>query len=632
MHKISFSITLCILSFLGAFSQQISYDGNTIPDSLKKKAASVVRLENIEFEITDIDRARLYVHRIITILNENGAKALLFEEGTDKFESLEDAEIKLYSPDGKAIEKYKQRDISSYMIGDGLVPDGKLYYKQMHATVFPVTIEYSYTKRYKGIINYPRYEILTPEEGVENSLYKVRVPKDLDLRYKEKNIHLPPVITEDDKYKTYSWSVQNIAPVKYEEGAVSYESRYPSILLAPNHFKLDDYEGDMTSWESFGKWYANLKQGADILPDDRKKFYADLVRSAKDDREKIRIIYNYLQNNFRYVSIQLGIGGFRPFSAQFTDEKKYGDCKALCNYMQAVLTSINIKSYQALINASYNKEPVDPAFPCNQFNHVILCIPGNNDSIWLECTSRTTGFGELGNFTENRNALVITEKGGQLVATPKSKASDNTFNVYTTVVLKGNGSGTTTSFVNGTGEYKQNLISLMDEKADEQKNKIVSSWNFKDPDSIAFVKTTIPEMSTILIKQDLEKIPELKTESKMFLPSRVYSIWSTKLPKSENRKLDFYFRCPFEKRDTTIFKIPEGYKLEALPAGKSIQNNYTQYTSKYWFDDKTNIVYSTSLIILKQYKISAVDYPSVKKFFDDVLMDNSERIILKKTD
>ncbi|WP_315822799.1 hypothetical protein [Paraflavitalea speifideaquila] len=47
----------------------------------------------------------------------------------------------------------------------------------------------------------------------------------------------------------------------------------------------------------------------------------DLVKDAKDDREKARIIYDYLQKNFRYVSIQLGIGGWRSLSADFTDQK-----------------------------------------------------------------------------------------------------------------------------------------------------------------------------------------------------------------------------------------------------------------------------------------------------------------------
>ena len=70
--------------------------------------------------------------------------------------------------------------------------------------------------------------------------------------------------------------------------------------------------------------------------------------------------------------------------------------------MKAALKAVGIKSYIALINAKYNSEPVDPSFPENGFDHVILCIPQPKDSIWLECTSNTTDFGVLGSFTENR--------------------------------------------------------------------------------------------------------------------------------------------------------------------------------------------------------------------------------------
>src|SRR4030095_3800912 len=139
--------------------------------------------------------------------------------------------------------------------------------------------------------------------------------------------------------------------------------------------------------------------------------FNNLVKDAPSESEKIKRIYEYMQNNFRYVSIQLGIGGYRPFSATFTDQKKYGDCKGLSNYMKAALKSVGIKSHIAIINAQYNAEPVDPDFPANNFNHAILCVPGK-DTIWLECTSSSAEFGKLGTFTENRNALLVTENGG----------------------------------------------------------------------------------------------------------------------------------------------------------------------------------------------------------------------------
>ena len=212
--------------------------------------------------------------------------------------------------------------MSTHAMGEGLVDDGYVTFYNVSTSSYPVTIDLEYELKFKGTLFYPSFEILTPRTGVIRSSFIARVPIGLDLRYKARNSSLAPAIKDDGKIKSYTWTVNNLAPFEFEESAVSYENRYPSILLAPNKFKMDDYEGDMTSWKSFGLWYASLKKGIDVLPEDKRIFFREMVSGAKNDKEKIRIIYEYLQKNFRYVSIQLGIGGFKPFPASFTESKK----------------------------------------------------------------------------------------------------------------------------------------------------------------------------------------------------------------------------------------------------------------------------------------------------------------------
>jgi hypothetical protein len=77
--------------------------------------------------------------------------------------------------------------------------------------------------------------------------------------------------------------------------------------------------------------------------------FIDLVKGFDDPVEKVRTLYNYMQQRTRYVSIQVGIGGWQPFLASVVDEKGYGDCKALAHYMKSILDAVGIRSVYTLV-------------------------------------------------------------------------------------------------------------------------------------------------------------------------------------------------------------------------------------------------------------------------------------------
>lgn len=627
-----FLLLHCLIIICCSIKAQIKkYELGLVADSIKAGASVIKREENIFFEVTDIDRAYLTVHKVLTITGVKGQPALLFNEYSNSFIDLTDAEIKVFDATGKQTAKIKKRDMSTVAIGDGLVEEGKVTFFKVATEKYPISVEFNYEIKFKGTLIYPNYEILTAGEGVENSNFTAKVPTDLDLRYKEKNTLIKPEITVENKYKIYRWSVNNIPPFEYEPGSVSYSSRYPQVILAPNRFKIYNVEGDMTSWKNFGFWESSLIKGLAEIPEERKAFFRNMVKDAKDDKEKIKLVYEYLQKNFRYVSIQLGIGGFKPFPALFTDQKKYGDCKGLSFYTYSILNILGIKSYMALINAEYDKEPVDPGFPCNQFNHAILCVPAQKDTMWLECTSRTNDFGVLGSFTENRNALLITEDGGQLVATPKSKSSENIFAASTIVALKEDGSGIAKIRIEVKGEYKQEFIHyLLEEKKDDQKDFLINKIGLKQPDDFTVSKNDTADKFLAVVECEFEKIPEFTVGSKMFLRKRIYKLFAAPLPKSTGRKFDFYFKCPFEKTDTTLYKLPPGYIADGLPEAKKISCDYGEYSTKYWYNKEENTVYSSAKLLLRNNKIPASKYAEVKSFFDNVENDEAQNIVVKK--
>lgn len=626
--KLTSLLLVSLIVFQGKAQTEI-FSLASVPDAIKSKAAVITHLNDTEVKIESTEKITLKVHRIFTVMNEEGKDELLFNEYSSKNISLDDIEIKVYDARGKQVEKHKKKEMTTVAVGEGLIEDGYTTFYNISTNSYPVTVEVNYEQKLKSTLNVPDFRFIGAEEGVVESNYTVWVPAEMNFRYKNVNTPITPITSQEGSYKVYKWNVKNLAPIDKEEGAVSGRNRYPHVAMAIDNFSYYGIPGDLSSWKSFGAWIRDLYRGLDALPAERQKFFISLVSDAPNETEKIRRIYNYLQQNFRYVSIQLGIGGLKPFSAEFTDQKKYGDCKALSNYMKAALKAVGIKSHVAIINAEYNVEPVDPSFPANYFNHVILCVPGQKDSIWLECTSSTTDFGELGTFTENRNALLITDEGGVLVSTPKSKSSTNTIATSTRVKVFEDLSAETETVFSTKGEFKERFADILKQNRDKQKEILVFYLGFKHPDDFLFEKDSIDDAKTKLLMV-MRNISEFSAGSKLFINPRLYKISQSKLPKSENRKLDFYFPFPFEKYDTTIFKLPAGFKYDVLPESKEFKCEYAAYKTKYWYSETDNSIYAATTLILKQHKIPASAYASVKTFFDDVLLDDTQKMIVKK--
>jgi hypothetical protein len=205
MKKIILGIgTFCLAQ--GILAEEKPYDVALIQPDMKKNAHSIIREERIEFEVKSIARAAYRVHKVVTVLNENGKRQLIFAQDTDKFQSLENASIQYYDAKGNLLKKYKRSDLSKEAIGSGLVPDGQLFYLELPSPHYPLTMVVDYEVKYDGLLNYPDYQVQSPEQAILNSTFKAIVPAELDLRYKAKNTGLIPVTSDDGKLKTYTWT------------------------------------------------------------------------------------------------------------------------------------------------------------------------------------------------------------------------------------------------------------------------------------------------------------------------------------------------------------------------------------------------------------------------------------------
>lgn len=612
-------------------AQDVSrFSAAAIADSLKKDAHSVLRLDEATLEVVSPSKYIFRVHQVITVLNQEGSGHFRHVLHFDKFRTVGDVTIKMYNSLGLLVKKYSKKDFEIEAAYDGisLATDDKLMRLTTPPPGYPCTIEVEYEYRATGYIELPDWYLNTNRTGVEIFRYTVAVPHDLDIRYRSYQLNLEPVVQTTEKKKIYTWEAQNIKPGKISSTGFE-EGQAPRIAIAPNTFEYDGYGGRFSSWAEFGKWNLALYQERNPFNEQRQKEIRNLADGVQNESEKVAVLYNYLQKSMRYVSIQFGIGGFKPFAVKFVDDRKYGDCKALTNYMRYMLEVAGIRSYPALVNAGRQLPPVDPDFPSSMFNHVILCVPLKTDTMWLECTSNSNYPGFLGTFTENKNALLLTENGGVMVRTPSSKPTNNLKTSHTDIFLDEHGGATAVSRLYRTGDALDLFQEIKKETAGDQKEIVYNYLQYKPAEhfDFAFIKDSLAGQ-VYRMHFNYERFYAFKAGNKFFYPAAIGKLF-TKSLKDEARTEDYLFDYPFIQSDTVIFHLPKGYAVDEVPPGKELSHPIASYQKKVLSEPGGPIRIITTLE-LKQRLVPAAQYRQLARFFASIEEQEAHNLILRK--
>ncbi|HEY1164362.1 MAG TPA: DUF3857 and transglutaminase domain-containing protein [Chitinophaga sp.] len=626
---------LCLLMLSGtAFAGDPVYPAFTIPAELKEKAHSVKRWEEKRFRLTAGGEAHLTEHYVITVLDSNGDEEAELTEQYDKLREIRSIRGVLYDAFGKTVKKLKQSDIEDLSSSDGfsLATDDRLKRHSFNYNVYPYTVEYEIEKRYNCTFIFPYWLPQSASDmAVEQSRMVVTVPQNYQLRYQQYNYSGTPQISTEKELRTYTWEAKNMKVPPDEAFSPALWRRTAFIRFSPSDFEMERYKGKLNTWEDYGKFIYTLNQGRDQLPETVKQTVHQLTDGVNSPAEKIRLLYRYLQQNTRYVSVQLGIGGWQTFDAAYVAGKGYGDCKALSNYMYSLLKEAGIPSYCALIFAGQGNTDFDETFSSNQFNHMILCVPQGKDTTWLECTSQYLQPGYLSGFTANRPALLVTEQGGKLVHTPHYKAEQNLQLRRIDAQLTPEGNLQAQISTCSTGEQTDaEQMRFHTQSKEKIMEWIRSSLSLPSYD-VAQYDYKEQEGAVPAIREQLSLTARNYASSsgkRMFLEPNMLAKSRTRITTETARRSDIHLPFAFKDEDTVNITLPAGYTPESIPKGTTLSTRFGTYTATITVKD--NIV---TYIRITQH--NAGDYPAnsigeLEKFYDDIYKADRCRVVLVK--
>jgi hypothetical protein len=630
---------LTLLSLLvtpAAFAGDGSYAVSNISPALLKGANVVKRMEEKRFEVFDADKTVFNYKYALTILNDNGDEHARLVEYYDKMRKVDWIEGNLYDAGGKLLKKLKNKDIQdlSSVSDNNLIDDSRNKLHNFYHKVYPYTVEYEVQISYNNSFHFPGWVTQEGEHlAVEKSSYTFVCPVAYQFRYRALNYKGEPVQTSEKGKKSFTWQVASLPAVHKETSSPRWHELTTMLKIAPTNFEVEGYKGNMTTWKEFGRFIYALNKGKDVLPEEVKQKVHQLIKGTNDEKEKIRILYEFLQQNTRYISIQLGIGGWQPFAADYVARKGYGDCKALSNYMYSLLKEANIRSLYTIIKAGRGEHFIMEDFPSNEFNHAVLCVPLKKDTMWLECTSQTNPAGYMGEFTGNRKALVIDENGGTLVSTPRYGLEENLQVRSIKGKLDEDGSlliKVDTRYHSLQQDGLHGFINaLSKEKVKEylQEGLDLATYdihNFKYTEQ----KNRYPE-----IEEALEiYVSNYATTSgkRLFLTPNILNRSQAKMSIDTARKYDLCFDYAYKDVDSIEIEVVAGYAIESIAQPVSIKTRFGTYSSSVKLDgNKVRYVR-----IREQFagRFPPADYAALSKYYADIFKADRARIVLVKQD
>ncbi|MFL1012032.1 DUF3857 domain-containing protein [Flavisericum labens] len=619
---------------LQGFTQENLYTSLTIPTPLSQEANAVIRLDDLFINLESSNEMLIRRKRIITVLNKAGNKSVDAYVYYDDNVKIKGLEVKVYNKFGANIKKIRKKDFKDVSAVDGgtLYTDSRVKFLEYTPTDYPYTIEFICETQTNNTAFIPPF---TPVSdyfvSVENSSYDIIFPENINVRKKEKNLEGYDV-NKEEMSRELIYQIKNLNSFKPEEYSPSVNDIAPRVLFAAEQFTLEGVAAEVKDWNTFGKWmYHDIIKETHDLPESTIKKVKDLVKNETNDLDKAKRIYQYVQDKVRYISVQVGIGGWKPFKASEVDALGYGDCKGLTNYTMSLLKAVGVESNYSVIYAGKSQRSVENDFAAMQGNHVILSIPFNGKTVWLECTSQKLPFGFIGDFTDDRDALIITPEGGKIEHTKKYKTEENLQDIKGSYKINNDGGLEAEVQLISRGIQYDDKYWLETETERDLDMHYKKRWKYIN--SIVINDMTIDnDKSTISFKETVTfKAPNYtkKAGSRMLLTVNAFNR-STHIPdRYRNRKYPLKIRRGFIDNDEVEITLPSGYSVEGLPKNIEIENKFGSYKVSFTKKDETKLVYNRTFIV-NDGEYPKEDYKAFREFYKEVAkMDNAKAALIK---
>ena len=441
-------------------------------------------------------------------------------------------------------------------------------------------------------------------EPIARSEYVLITPKSRQFYFNKPNVpNLKSTTEEKGDTKVFHFLAENVPPQDSEPMA-------PPATETLGHIHVSTYK----SWDDMGKWYWGLVRDQFTADDEVRRRVAEITKGATDEKAKIRAVYDFVVQRTRYVALEFGIHGFKPYRCAQIFARGFGDCKDKATLIVTMLKELGIPATIVIvrtgIRGDFETEPASLA----PFDHAIAYVPSID--VYLDGTAEWTGSNELPSMDRGSLALQVNEGKPKLVHLPEPTAADSVMVKHVEATVGGDGSAQIEYGASITGASASSWRARYHAKA-TQKSRVQEDLSSELPGlEIATVSSNDLE--------DVEAKVELKAKGRA--PSyarRDGESWTVGVGAREHlvrtwaalssRRRDMRIQALSTQENETIVKLPQGARVIGPPHTAEGKGQFGFYKVEVDTTTPTAVRVKTTVAITKS-RITAAEYPAFRGF------------------
>jgi transglutaminase-like putative cysteine protease len=444
----------------------------------------------------------------------------------------------------------------------------------------------------------------------------------------------------------WRWELSNVPAVHLEDVPLAPADEALTGRMTV-HYAASDLGEGAALWARIGEWYSQLAAPRSEAPAEIANASRQLASPDADFMLRLQKVADFMQQNIRYVGIEIGIGGYIPHAAADVYRNRYGDCKDKATLLIAMLDAVGVRATWVMVDTE--RGVVDPRTPSLIGNHMIAAIEipkGYENPLLKAVVTARTGrrylifdptneyvpIGLLPTYLQGGYGVLMAGADSQIIPLPTLKPDTDTVEHSAQFELSADGGlkgDVTVSRLGPSSAHARRFLVMSSDKEKRENLEQSLRHDFSEFDlGPEKIENTRNLDDRLILHYDVSAASYAKNAGTLLLlRPRILGTDVTPL-RDGPRKYPIEFESIGDWRDKFDVEIPAGYAVDEIPDPIHVDTDFASYNSEVKVEGNT-LHYSREYIV-KKLSLNADQYADLQKFEGEINTDENRSAVLKK--